>query len=51
MVLKDWSPIRQGETPLVKSIELFTTPIEIALVVQEVYLYTIFGKKWVNFTL
>jgi len=32
-----WPPIRQDETPLAKSTKLFTTPINIALVVQDHY--------------
>ena len=42
-----WSPIRQDEKPLVKH-KVFTTPIYIALVVQDVYLYNKLSKSKVN---
>jgi len=48
MVLDVWSPIRQDEKPLVKNIKLFITPICIALVIQDMYLYYKFNKIMVK---
>jgi len=45
MVLDIWSPTTAGREPLVKNIKFFITPIYIALVIQDMYLYNKLSKR------